>query len=35
MKMRTFLFKLFVLMAVLVPAVAFAEIKNEGAAKVD
>ena len=35
MKMRTVLFKLFVLMAVLVPAVAFAEIKNEGAAKVD
>lgn len=35
MKMRTFLFKLFVLMAVLVPAVAFAEIKNEGAVKVD
>lgn len=33
--MKSFLFKLFVLMAVLVPAVAFAEIKNEGAAKVD
>lgn len=33
--MKTFLFKLFVLIAVLVPAVAFAEIKNEGAAKVD
>lgn len=33
--MKSFLFKLFVLMAVLVPAVAFAEIKNEAAAKVD